>query len=124
MSGFVFEYVANRASDPSGQIADLAQTFTYLLAIFPLLDKLCFRLCYRLASTMSWAVLGLLAIECHRDRELLVLHRLLHDPDLRLPSNRAGTSPESDLDVFMVDCRSYPVANHLSTRPFSSLELS
>ena len=41
------EYAANRASDPSGQIADLAQTFTYLLAIFPLLDKLCFRLCYR-----------------------------------------------------------------------------
>ncbi|CAE7466581.1 unnamed protein product [Symbiodinium sp. CCMP2592] len=41
------EYAANRPSDPSGQIADLAQTFTYLLAIFPLLDKLCFRLCYR-----------------------------------------------------------------------------
>ena len=41
------EYAASRASDFSGQVADLAQTFTYLLAICPLLDILAFRLCYR-----------------------------------------------------------------------------
>ncbi|CAE7810978.1 unnamed protein product [Symbiodinium sp. CCMP2592] len=44
------EYAASHAGDPIRQVVDLAQTFTYLLAIFPVVDKLGFRLCYRLRA--------------------------------------------------------------------------
>ena len=40
-------YAASHAGDPIRQTVDMVQTFTYLLAIFPLVDKLGVRLCYR-----------------------------------------------------------------------------
>ncbi|CAE7243284.1 unnamed protein product [Symbiodinium sp. CCMP2592] len=44
------EYVSSHAGDPIRQVVDLAQMFTYWLAIFPVVDKLGFRLCYRLRA--------------------------------------------------------------------------
>ncbi|CAE7775128.1 unnamed protein product [Symbiodinium necroappetens] len=43
-------YAASHASDPIRQLVDLAQTFTYFLAIYPVMAKLCFRLCYSLRA--------------------------------------------------------------------------
>ena len=43
-------YAASHASDPIRQLVDLAQTFTYFLAIIPVLVKLSFRLCYSLRA--------------------------------------------------------------------------
>ena len=43
-------YAASNASDPIRQLVDLAQTFTYFLAIYPVMAKLCFRLCYSLRA--------------------------------------------------------------------------
>ena len=40
-------YAASHADDPIRSVVDMAQTFTYLLAIFPLVDKVGIRLCYR-----------------------------------------------------------------------------
>ena len=45
-----FEQATVHASDPIRQVVNLAQTLTYFLAIFPLMDKLCFRLCFRLRA--------------------------------------------------------------------------
>ena len=44
------EQAAVHASDPTRQVVHLAQTLTYFLAIFPLMDKLAFRLCFRLRA--------------------------------------------------------------------------
>ena len=44
------ELAAAHASDPIRQVVDLAQTFTYFLAVYPLMDKLGFRLCFRLRA--------------------------------------------------------------------------
>ncbi|CAE7761867.1 unnamed protein product [Symbiodinium necroappetens] len=41
------DYAASHADDPIRQVIDMAQTFTYLLAILPLVDKVGIRLCYR-----------------------------------------------------------------------------
>ena len=41
------DYAASHADDPIRQVVDMAQTFTYLLAILPLVDKVGIRLCYR-----------------------------------------------------------------------------
>lgn len=76
-----------------------------------------------LASARSQALLGLLAVAGRRDRGLVVLHRLFHDPTLRLPSKRPETFPECDLKDFMVDCRSHPVAVRLS-RPLGLMSTS
>ena len=70
---------------------------------------------------MLQAILGLLALDGHRDRDLHALRRLLRDPALRLPSKRAGPSPERDLHAFMVDGCGHPVAIHLSTGPEPAL---
>jgi len=43
-------YAASHASDPIRQLVDLAQTFTYFLAIYPVMAKLCLRLCYSLRA--------------------------------------------------------------------------
>ncbi|CAE7192480.1 unnamed protein product [Symbiodinium sp. CCMP2456] len=70
-------YAASNANDPSRQVVDLAQTLTYFLAIFPLVDKVGFRLCYRLRArcckpyldfllsmvTVIWAFM--LYVACH-----------------------------------------------------------
>ncbi|CAE7222628.1 unnamed protein product [Symbiodinium sp. CCMP2456] len=45
---FRLEYAASHAGDPIRQIVDLAQMFTYVLAIFPLVDQLGIRACFRL----------------------------------------------------------------------------
>ena len=42
-----FEYAATHANDPIRQIVELARTLTYWLAVFPFMNKLLFRLCYR-----------------------------------------------------------------------------
>ncbi|CAE7904884.1 unnamed protein product, partial [Symbiodinium necroappetens] len=44
---FELEYSARQVGDPILQIVELVQGFTYALAIFPMMDKLVFRLCYR-----------------------------------------------------------------------------
>ncbi|CAE7319511.1 unnamed protein product, partial [Symbiodinium sp. CCMP2456] len=52
-----FHYAASHADDPIRQVVDMAQTFTYLLAIFPLVDKLGVRLCYRWRARCCWLYL-------------------------------------------------------------------
>ena len=47
-------YAASHASDPIRQLVDLAQTFTYFLAIIPMMTKLSFRLCYSLRARCCW----------------------------------------------------------------------
>ncbi|CAE7862241.1 unnamed protein product [Symbiodinium microadriaticum] len=42
-----FEYAATHANDPIRQIVEVARTLTYWLAVFPFMNKLLFRLCYR-----------------------------------------------------------------------------
>ena len=42
-----FEYTASYGGNHLRQIADLAQTFTYWMAVYPFMNKLLFRLCYR-----------------------------------------------------------------------------
>ncbi|CAE7459543.1 unnamed protein product [Symbiodinium sp. CCMP2592] len=44
------ELAAAHAGDPTRQVVDLAQTFTYFLAVYPLIFKLGFRLCFRLRA--------------------------------------------------------------------------
>ncbi|CAE6950485.1 unnamed protein product, partial [Symbiodinium sp. KB8] len=44
------EYVSSHAGDAIRQVADLAQMFTYLLAILPVVNKLGICLCYRLRA--------------------------------------------------------------------------
>ncbi|CAE7280517.1 FH6 [Symbiodinium sp. CCMP2456] len=55
-----FEYAATHASDPIRQIVEVARTLTYWLAVFPFMNKLLFRLCYRLRAQccmLRWDVL-------------------------------------------------------------------
>ena len=113
-------YAASNASDPSRQVVDIAQTLTYFLAIIPHDGQTWpSALCYRWRARGRRLYLDFLLSLAVAILALLVLHRLLRDPTLRLPSKRPGTSPECDLNGLVVDCRSYPVANYLSTRPGS-----
>ncbi|CAE7639112.1 unnamed protein product [Symbiodinium sp. CCMP2592] len=55
-----FEYAATHANDPIRQIVELARTLTYWLAVFPFMNKLLFRLCYRFRAQccmLRWDVL-------------------------------------------------------------------